>query len=198
LISGVLSPTAGRIVFNGKDVTGWSPHKISRAGLARSFQITNLFADLKVVENLRLGAQALDIKSKSFMPIVHKRKALEKVEELLERFALTNKAYELAGTLSHGDQRRLEIAVALAGEPELLLLDEPTQGMSHGDTVEIAELIRKTARDISVLLIEHDIDMVMDLSDWVVVMHLGAKLSEGSPDTVRADSAVRKAYLGEA
>ena len=198
LICGAIAPDGGRVRLNGNDVTGWPPNRIARAGLARSFQITNLFFDLTVEENLRLAAQALEPGGKLLQPKRRSERANAKVRELLERFELSHKARELAGYLSHGEQRRLEIAVALAGEPELLLLDEPTQGMSHGDTADTSRMIRELARDITILLIEHDIELVMGLSHWVVVMHQGQKLSEGPPEQVRADPAVRKAYLGEA
>ncbi len=198
LISGAIRPGSGRVDFKGTNVTGWSPYRINNAGLARSFQITNLFFDLPVAENLRLAAQTLEPGSRLLALSGKSTRARAKVDELLERFELTPKASELAGYLSHGEQRRLEIAVALASEPELLLLDEPTQGMSHGDTADTKRMIQALARDMSVLLIEHDIDLVMELSAWVVVMHQGQKLSEGPPEAVRVDPAVRKAYLGEA
>jgi branched-chain amino acid transport system ATP-binding protein len=198
LICGVLRPNGGRVVLNGREVTAWPPHRITRAGLARSFQITNLFFDLPVEENLRLAAQVLEPNARLLQPKRRSARANTKVRQLLDRFELSHQAGELAGYLSHGEQRRLEIAVALAGEPELLLLDEPTQGMSHGDTADTSRMIRELSRDISILLIEHDIELVMDLSQWVLVMHQGRKLSEGPPDQVRADPAVKKAYLGEA
>jgi branched-chain amino acid transport system ATP-binding protein len=125
-------------------------------------------------------------------------KARSRAHELLERFGLGAKAEELAGHLSHGEQRRLEIAVALACRPRLLLLDEPTQGMSHGDTRATAEMIAGLAGEVTILLIEHDIDVVMNLSHHVIVMHQGAKLAEGTPAQVRENPAVRTAYLGNA
>lgn len=198
LISGALRPNAGHVIFEGRDVTGWSTTRLARAGLARSFQITNLFFDLSVRENLRLACQVLEPGIRQLLPVHRSTRANRKVEELLARFELEGKAGELAGYLSHGEQRRLEIALALACEPRLLLLDEPTQGMGHAETAETAELVKSLSADMAVLLIEHDIDLVMDLSSWVVVMHLGQKLSEGPPDAVKADPAVRKAYLGEA
>ena len=121
---------------------------------------------------------------------------MSKTSQMLERFQLTHRRDELAGNLSHGDQRRLEIAVCLVSEPKILLLDEPTQGMSHGDTADTAKLVRSLTEDVTVLLIEHDIGLVMDLSDYVVVMHQGRKLAEGHPDVVRADPAVQAAYFG--
>ena len=196
LISGALRPQRGAVRFAGADVTGQSPNRLLLAGLARSFQITNLFFELPVYENLRLAAQALEPAWHALLPVRRSRLARERAEELLERFGLQDKATELAGHLSHGEQRRLEIAVSLAGKPQILLLDEPTQGMSHGDTQATARMIQGLAGELSILLIEHDIDVVMNLSDHVVVMHQGQKLAEGTPQAVRENAAVQKAYLG--
>ncbi len=198
LISGAIKPASGRIVFDGDDVTGQRPNHLLEAGLSRSFQITNLFFELPVYENLRLAAQRLEVMSRALLPIGRSTIARERAEELLVAFKLTDKAGELAGYLSHGEQRRLEIAVALASRPKLLLLDEPTQGMSHSDTAETGLLIKSLAGDLSILLIEHDIGLVMSLSNHVVVMHQGAKLAEGSPEAVRANPEVQAAYFGTA
>ncbi|WP_207482517.1 ABC transporter ATP-binding protein [Arenibaculum pallidiluteum] len=198
LISGAIRPTAGMVRLEGVDVTGRPPFRMLAAGLARSFQITNLFFELSVIENLRLAAQILEPPLRSLLPVARSPRALRRADELLESFGLSGKAHELAGSLSHGEQRRLEIAVALAGYPRVLLLDEPTQGMSHGDTAETAEMIRRLAGEMTVLLIEHDIGLVMTLSDHVVVMHQGRKLAEGTPAAVRADPAVQAAYFGHA
>jgi branched-chain amino acid transport system ATP-binding protein len=198
LISGAIRPRGGRVLLDGVDVTGRSPERMLSAGLGRSFQITHLFFELPVHENLRLAAQALEPAGRAVLPARRSARACRKVEELLDRFGLAAQADALAGHLSHGEQRRLEIAVALASEPRLLLLDEPTQGMSHGDTAATAEMIRRLAGELTILLIEHDVGLVMDLSDRVVVMHRGAKLAEGTPREVRADEAVQAAYLGRA
>jgi branched-chain amino acid transport system ATP-binding protein len=152
-----------------------------------------------VRENLRLAAQFVEAGRGLLRHVSASRAAQQRVEELIERFSLQARANELAGFLSHGEQRRLEIAVALAARPRLLLLDEPTQGMSHADTQDTAELISGLADEgLSILLVEHDVDLVMNLSDHVVVMHQGAKLAEGRPESVRADPAVQAAYFGEA
>ncbi len=196
LVSGALRPAAGRVLFDGVDVTGQSPERLVRAGLSRSFQITNLFPELSVRENLRLAAQVLEPRRLALWPAGRSARAAARVEELLERFRLAPRAEEPAGTLSHGEQRRLEIAVAAASRPKLLLLDEPTQGMSHADTAETAAAIRELAALHTVLLIEHDIELVMELSDHVVVMHQGAKLAEGVPQAVRGDPRVQAAYFG--
>jgi branched-chain amino acid transport system ATP-binding protein len=198
LISGALRPRAGRVLLDGTDMTGKSPRQMQANGLARSFQITNLFFELPVKENLRIAAQLLEPRRRAFLPTVRSGRALGKVDEMLERFDLSEKADELAGNLSHGEQRRLEIAVCLASEPKVLLLDEPTQGMSQGDTEETKELIRSLATSAAILLIEHDVGLIMSISDQVVVMHQGRKLAAGDPQTVRADPAVQAAYFGHA
>ncbi len=198
LISGAIPPSAGRVLFNGQDMTGSPPNRMLAAGLARSFQITNLFFELTVRENLRLAAQFLEGGRGLLRPVAASRVAAARVDELIEQFALAARADELAGYLSHGEQRRLEIATALAGKPAMLLLDEPTQGMSHTDTQETEALIGELAnRGLSILLVEHDVELVMNLSDHVVVMHQGQKLAEGAPQVVRANPAVQAAYFGE-
>lgn len=199
LISGAIRPSSGSVRFDGEDVTGRPPHQLLRYGLSRSFQITNLFFELPVRENLRLAAQFLEQGRGLFRPLARSQAAAARVDELLEQFDLRSKADELAGYLSHGEQRRLEIAVSLASRPRMLLLDEPTQGMSHGDTRETEALIRGLSHNhgLSILLVEHDVDLVMQLSDFVVVMHQGQKLAEGTPAEVRANPAVQAAYFGE-
>lgn len=198
LISGAIPPRAGRVLIDGVDHTAQAPHRMQAAGLARSFQITNLFFELSVAENLRLAAQILEPMAMAFRPVRASRATLARVDELLARFGLADKADYPVGKLSHGEQRRLEVAVALACKPKVLLLDEPTQGMSHGDTEDTAKLIRSLSRDVTVLLIEHDIGLVMSLSDHVIVMHQGGKLAEGAPEEVRNNPAVQTAYFGQA
>lgn len=198
LVSGLIPPDGGRVVLDGVDRTGEPPHLMQRAGLGRSFQITNLFFQLTVFENLRLAAQRLENPMRFLLPVGRSDCALTRVDELIARFSLAEKTSELAGALSHGEQRRLEIAVALAAQPSVLLLDEPTQGMSHADTADTSKLIRGLAKDVTILLIEHDIGVVMDISDRIVVMHQGKKLTEGAPSTVRNDPAVKAAYFGHA
>lgn len=198
LISGAVRAGAGQVLIDGIDHTGKTPNRLQAAGLARSFQITNLFFELSVAENLRLAAQILEPMRMALRPVATSRAAQARVDELLERFHLTTKRTMPVSKLSHGEQRRLEVAVALAGKPKILLLDEPTQGMSHGDTADTAHLIKSLASDVTVLLIEHDIGLVMSLSDTVIVMHQGRKLAEGTPDSVRGDPAVQSAYFGHA
>jgi len=198
LISGDVRPHSGQVLVEGVDHTGEPPYRLQAAGLARSFQITNLFSELSVAENVRLAAQVLEPKANIWRPVAASRLAMARVQELLDRFGLADRAPDLAGDLSHGEQRRLEVAVALACKPKVLLLDEPTQGMSHGDTEDTAQLIKSLCADVTVLLIEHDIGLVMSLSDHVIVLHQGQKLAEGTPAEVRGNAAVQTAYFGQA
>ena len=198
LVSGAIRPDHGQVLLRGIDVTGRAPDRMLAAGLARSFQITNVFFELPVFENLRLATQRLEPGWRALLPTAQSANALRRAEALAARFDLARKATQLAGALSHGEQRRLEIAHALATEPDLLLLDEPTQGMSHGDTAETASMIRSLEGELTILLIEHDVELVMDLSHHVIVMHQGAKLAEGEPAEIRANPSVQAAYFGEA
>jgi branched-chain amino acid transport system ATP-binding protein len=198
LISGNLRPSAGQVILEGRRITGRPVNEISRLGLGRSFQITNLFFDLSVRDNLLVAAQVLEPWQRLLRKPSLSTAAQERAEALLAQFGLEAKADEWAGHLSHGEQRRLEIAVSLASGPKLLLLDEPTQGMAHEDTLETTQMIRRLAGDITILLIEHDVGLVMDVSDHVVVMHLGEKLAEGRPDEIRSNERVLDAYLGRA
>lgn len=196
LISGALKPSSGKVYLDGKDVTRFGPSQLQQAGLARSFQITNLFFEMTVRENLRLAAQILEPMSHAFRPLRRTGRAAQKVDELIERFELQSKNHEQVGYLSHGEQRRLEIAMCLACEPKVLMLDEPTQGMSHADTDETEDLIKSLTETVSILLIEHDIGIVMSVSDHVIVMHHGQKIADGTPADVRSNPAVQAAYFG--
>jgi branched-chain amino acid transport system ATP-binding protein len=196
LISGQLQPDQGEIRFEGEPITGRPPYELLKKGIARSFQITNLFGGLTVAENLRLAAQAKTPRRWFLTSLDRLEKPLKIAAELLDRFELAHLAAEEARHLSHGDQRRLEIAVCMASRPKLLMLDEPTQGMAREETKKTDELIRKLVGAVTVLLIEHDIELVMSISDKVVVMHQGRKIAEGAPETVRRDPEVQDAYLG--
>ena len=200
VISGLHAPTAGRIVFRGKEVTGLGPEVINRRRFAKTFQITNIFPGISVYDNVRVAAQ-------SRMPVSGRLPSLWRlpdvegpVMELLSAFGLAARRDELAQNLSHGEQRYLEICLALATEPALLLLDEPTAGMTPGETKEATALIRRIALDrhLTVLLIEHDMSVVMGISDRIAVLHFGEKIAEGSPEAIRSDPKVLDAYLGGA
>ena len=196
LIAGTLPPDSGMVTLDGRDITGMAPYVLAGLGVARSFQITNLFFGLSVKENVRLACQSLERRSRYLVRLDRLTTPLARAHELLAEFGLAEQSDELVGNLSHGDQRRVEIALCMALDPKLLMLDEPTQGMSPSETAEIDRLIKSLAGRVTVLLIEHDIDLVMNLSDHVVVMHQGQKLFEGTPDEVTASPAVRQAYLG--
>ncbi|MEA3024664.1 MAG: branched-chain amino acid transport system ATP-binding protein [Alphaproteobacteria bacterium] len=196
LIAGTIRPDAGRVELDGRDVTALAPHALAQRGLARSFQISNLFFGLTVLENVRLACQARAPR-KGFLARLDRDRALaDRARAILAEFAIADLADEPAANLSHGDQRRLEIAVCMASRPRVLLLDEPTQGMSPAETLAVDALIKSLAGRVSVLMIEHDVDLVMNISDHVIVLHQGQKLFEGPPAQVRNSSAVRAAYLG--
>lgn len=197
LLSGTLAPDAGAITFVGADISARPPHQRLALGLARSFQITNLFSSLSVLENVRLACQARAPRRQFLRRLGHWQAPVLEARAILSRFELGPWADVKAEDLSHGDQRRLEIAVCMGARPKLLLLDEPTQGMGREETQATDELIRSLAGDTTILLVEHDVELVMSISDHVLVMHQGRKIAEGDPQEIRTSAAVREAYLGE-
>ena len=200
VISGLHTPTAGHVRFRGQEITGLPPEAISRRGIAKTFQITNVFPEISVFENVRVAAQSRAAMSGRLASLWRLPDVERPVLELLGAFGLEARRDELAGNLSHGDQRYLEICLALATDPMLLLLDEPTAGMTPGETREATALIQKIARarGLTLLLIEHDMSVVMGISDRVAVLHFGEKIAEGTPEEIRNDTAVIDAYLGGA
>ena len=196
LISGEMRPSSGRIWFDGRDITGLPQHQVARLGVAKSYQITNVFPHLTVLENVRVAVQgharAYDFWSKAS----HLRDVRRRAESLLERIGLGRKAGRLAAHLSHGEKRHLEIGIALATDPALLLLDEPTAGMSPEETDETMRLIRELTTGRTVILVEHKMKVVMRISDHITVLHQGQVLAEGSPDEIRANTLVQQTYLG--
>ena len=199
LISGQLKPTRGQVIFFGTDITHLSPFVRTRQGIGRSFQNTNVFPNLTVLENVRLAVQSrAGILYNFFRHYKQFRVVEEKAYRLLEDALLADKADEFACNLVHGEQRKLEIAMLLALEPELLLLDEPTAGMSLEEVPALLEAIRKIKqkRDRTILLIEHKMDMVLDLSDELAVLYNGRLLAEGSPQEIMDNDMVQSAYLG--
>jgi branched-chain amino acid transport system ATP-binding protein len=196
LISGEMPPTSGRIWFDGRDITGLPQYAVARLGVAKSYQITNVFPHLPVLENVRVAVQgyrrAFDFWSRADRLVTVKARAAE----LLETVGLGKKADVLAAHLSHGERRHLEIAIALAGDPSLLLLDEPTAGMSPEETDETMRLIRELADLRTVVLVEHKMKVVMRISDRVTVLHQGEVLADGTPDEIRSNTLVQSTYLG--
>ena len=197
VISGRIPTDAGTVRFKDRPIAGLRPDAIARLGLARSFQITNIFPGLSALENVRLAAQVRAPRALSpWCPADRLGDVTARALAVLDRVGLATHRGRPARTLSHGDQRHLEIAMTLATGPELLLLDEPTAGMSAAETAATIALIAEIARDVTVLIIEHDMDLVMSLSHRVMVMAAGRKIAEGSPDTVARDDEVRRVYLG--
>jgi branched-chain amino acid transport system ATP-binding protein len=194
-LTGVLRPTSGRILFNGADITGLPPNEISRRGIARSYQITNLMPNATVLENVRIAAQSRRHGWSMFKHHSDFADIMEKARAVLESVNLAGKADELAANLSHGEQRNLEIGIALATEPELLCLDEPTAGMSAAETHQTMQLVRRIAKNLTILIVEHDMQVVMELCHRITVLHYGAILAEGTPAEIQDNPRVLEVYL---
>jgi branched-chain amino acid transport system ATP-binding protein len=197
ILSGSLAPTSGRVLFRGEDVTALPQHAYARLGIAKSFQITNVFKQLSAHENVRVAAQMRHVrfnflKSREAWP-----QAAEEAAALLERVGLAPWGSKPAGDLAHGQQRALEVAMALAARPQLLLLDEPTAGMSPEETTVMMELITSLAAERTVILVEHKMKLVMGICQRLIVLHHGEFLAEGAPEAIRANDQVRSVYLGQ-
>jgi branched-chain amino acid transport system ATP-binding protein len=194
-LTGVIRPTAGHIVFDDENITGLPPYLISRKGLARSYQITNILPGASVLENVRIAAQS---RRHNWSMLRHHRAytdVLDRAHQVLASIGLDAKSDELAANLSHGEQRTLEIAIALATEPKVLCLDEPTAGMSVGETHDTVELIRHIAANLTILIVEHDMEVVMGLAEAITVLHYGEVLAEGAPAEIQANARVQEVYL---
>ena len=199
LITGHLKPDQGCILFKGEDVAGEAPHHICRKGMSLSFQVVNIFHRMTVFENVQVAVLSHQKKSyRLFSPARHH--GIHSTEEILENVGLADKADRVCGALSHGDQKVLEMAIALGTEPELLILDEPTAGMSPEETAVTIKLIRKLSGDLglTILFCEHDMSLVFAVATKIMVMQQGQTIIQGDPETVRADRRVQEAYLGGA
>jgi branched-chain amino acid transport system ATP-binding protein len=198
LLSGDLSPTSGSIALGGTDITGWAPERISRQGLGRSYQKTNIFLPFTVWDNLLLAAQSRDPHAARWLSRATDFIATRaRAERALELSGLQIRKNSIAGTISHGEQRQLEIAMALATEPRVLLLDEPLAGMGAAEAERMVQLLLKIKPGHAIMLVEHDMDAVFALADHLTVMVNGQKIAGGTPAAVRADASVQAAYLGE-
>jgi branched-chain amino acid transport system ATP-binding protein len=201
LISGFFPPSAGSIVFDGVDVTAMPAHRRVALGMARTFQITEVFPELTVADNVRIGTEvAAGYRLRPWLGGGERAELRRRVEEVLTLCGLASKADRLVNELAHGDQRVAEIAMALALKPRLLLLDEPTAGMGDQETYEITQLVRRLHRDsnFTIVLIEHDMRVVFHLADRITVLDQGRLLAEGTPEEIAANEAVQAAYLGKA
>ncbi len=201
LISGFFPPSAGKIFFDGRDVTSMPAHQRVGAGMARTFQITEIFPELSVYENLQIGAEsAAGYRLRAWTSRAEKSAIRREIDAILDLSGLAGKVDRLVGELAHGDQRVAEIAMALTLRPRLLLLDEPTAGMGDQETYDITQLIRKLHRDqkLTIVLIEHDMRVVFHLADRIMVLAEGKMLAEGTPQDIASNEVVQAAYLGKA
>jgi branched-chain amino acid transport system ATP-binding protein len=195
LITGHTKPSAGRVHFAGEDITGMPFSKVARKGLAKSYQITTVFPLLTVFENVRIAAQAAGHSYVFWRPADGIKAVIRRTEEILERIGLADDRHVLASNLSHGDQRRLDLAIALATSPRLLLLDEPTAGMSPTETTATVNLVKELNQDVTILMIEHKMDVILTIADRITVLHQGEKLFEGAPAEVKSHPKVQEVYL---
>jgi branched-chain amino acid transport system ATP-binding protein len=201
LISGEMTPTEGEVVFQGEDITALPPNERIHKGMARSFQITNIFNGLSVRENVRLAAQATEYDSIGpgstlATPTEDFPDINAKTDRVLERIGLDHLRDDIASSMAYGDQRRLEVGMVLATDPDLVLLDEPTAGMSGDEVDEAIDLIDDVLAEQTLMLVEHDIDLVMDISDMITVLHQGSVIADGTPEEISNDDEVQRAYLG--
>ncbi len=198
-VTGVVKATSGRITFEGRDVTGLPPHRRARLGMSRTFQITNLFPSLTVRQNMEIAIRGLGSRKFSlFGSSAFTSDEQERAERSLGLSRLMGRAEALVRELSYGEQRQLEMAMTLATNPRLLLLDEPAAGLSPSERVIVADVIRSLPSDITIVLIEHDMDLVLSLVDWVTCLNNGRFLAEGAPADIRANSDIQDVYLGRA
>ncbi|HKD39481.1 MAG TPA: ABC transporter ATP-binding protein [Myxococcaceae bacterium] len=199
MLSGDLAPTAGSIQFDGRDIVGYSSDQRSRMGLGRTYQKTNIFGSFTALENCRLAAQSREAHALSIWRSTRAYPSLEReAERALAAVGLEQRAKAIAGTLSHGEQRQLDIAMSLATRPQVLLLDEPLSGMGADESASMVGLLRGLAKDHAVLLVEHDMDAVFALAEVLTVMVNGCVLASGTRDQIRASDEVQRAYLGSA
>ena len=197
MISGVYPASSGKILYFGKDITVLPPYRRAELGMARTYQITNLFSKLTVSENILMACQALErTKFVMFRPVYSYRRLTERCDEILKEFDLWEKRNALIKNLSHGDQRQIEVALALSERPKLLLLDEPAAGLSSAETHALSALLKRLDRKITILLIEHDMDVAFEFAEKITVLYQGKFLLEGPKEEIRNNPTVQEIYLG--
>jgi branched-chain amino acid transport system ATP-binding protein len=196
MLAGNLAPTRGEIWFKGEDITRFPPYRVTRKGIARSYQVTNLFPKLTVFENIRIAAQEKEVTYNFWTDVKDLNHVNQKGIEILETLNLMDHKDTRASNLPHGLQRHLEIGIAMASEPELLLLDEPTAGMTQEETLRMMKLIEGLSKNVTIILVEHDMRFVMAVSGKITVLHEGQVLAEGPPEEIRKDEEVQRVYLG--
>ena len=197
LISGGVPPSQGQVLFEGRDITGLAPHAFARIGIAKSFQITNVFKQLSAHENVRVALQMRSSRFQILRPRSAYSDLIDRADALVERVGLAPSRNKLAGDLAHGQQRSREVAMALACEPKLLLMDEPTAGMSPQESAVMMDLIAQLSTERTVILVEHKMKLVMGLCRRLIVLHHGELLAEGTPDDIRSNADVKRVYLGQ-
>lgn len=197
LVTGLIKPDSGRIIFNGEDITNLPIHKIVRKGISRSFQILNLFNELTLFENVGLGVQSQQGHGPELFSNTDKFSSVkEETYRIIKEIGLSDKEEVPVKLLSYGDRRILEITISLTAKPSLLLLDEPTSGLVSEDRKRISEFMKKLSSQLTLIVVEHDMDVVLSISDHIVVMHQGKILAQGNPDEIRGNEKVQEAYLG--
>ena len=197
LLAGQLLPTHGRVYFAGREITSMAPHHRAHLGIARSFQVTNLFFNLTVLDNTLLAVQGTRrLSLQMFRSIAEYRDIFERAQQLLNTTALWEKREDLVRNISHGEQRNLEIVLSLALEPKLLLLDEPTAGLTAAESANIFDLVSGLGEDTTVLFVAHDMDLVLNVAERIIVLHYGHIIAEGTPEEIQANPKVKEIYMG--
>ncbi|WP_461210908.1 ABC transporter ATP-binding protein [Desulfocurvus sp. DL9XJH121] len=198
LLAGIFPPTSGSVLFKGQDISKLTVHERCARGIGRSFQVTSIFPELTVAENVRLAVQAKCGLGKClFRPAAGNAEVNDRADAILEFMGIIRLRDELAGTIPYGSQRSLDVAIAIGTDPDLLLLDEPTSGMSPDDTLRMVDLIAKLSEKYTIVLIEHHMNVVMSISDTISVLQMGKIIAKGTPDEIQNNDVVKKAYLGE-
>lgn len=197
LLTGLMQPDGGKIYYKGEDITGSPPHRIVKEGIARSFQLLNIFNELSLFENIRIAVQAEKGHGLEMLSFINSLNEVnERSLEIIKTIGLEGKENITAKNLSYGDRRILEIGIALASNPRLLLLDEPTSGLASRETGKMANFIQNLAKDLTIVVIEHDMSIVLSISDHIAVLHQGKVIAEGTPDQIKQNDEVQEAYLG--